>query len=176
MQMTVSSKHETPSQWFRKYPSVSPTVNASLSQEIRVMAGGRRKPQGQNSWQPRAPPCKCTQDLILLLQNQWDAQDVEFEYVHNHRLSQHNCYFVFRRHVFGLWLQWFSLCIVNVSRSFLWPHAVLDLFMQKKGGAVVGVGSEGLCSQESTPLPREPQHNPPNPGRNGLSNLFLWSV
>lgn len=149
MQMTASSKHETPPQGFRKYSSVSPTVNANLSQEIRVMAGGRSKTQGPNSWQPRVPPCKCTQDLILLSQNQWDAQEVELEHVHNHRLSQCNCYFVFKIHIFGLWLQWFS--IVNVSHSFLCPPPQFWICLCRRKGELWWEWGQKACAARRAP-------------------------
>lgn len=159
----------------RKYPSVSPTVNANLSQQIGVMESGRNKTQGQNSWQPRAPSCKCTQELILLLWNQWDTQDVELEHMYNHRLSAtailSSKYMYLGCGYSGLVsLLWMSLVPYSA------PNADLELLMQKKGAAVVRVGLEGFCIQESIPLPCKPQHNPPNSGRNRLSSLFLSSV
>lgn len=101
----------------------------------------------------------------------------ELQHVHDHGLSQLNNYFVFKRLVFGLWLQWFRLHAGNglifVLRTSLIPssvsHAVLDFLIEKNGEAVVGWGRQACAA--SGALPCEPQQNPANPRRNRLFNL-----
>lgn len=70
--------------------------------------------------------------------------------MHNHRLSQHIWYFIFKGHIMGLWLQWFSLCFVNGSHSFLCPLCSFGFVYAEERGSCGGSRVRSLCSQEST--------------------------
>lgn len=70
--------------------------------------------------------------------------------MHNHRLSQRIWYFTFKRHIMGVWLQWFSLCFVNGSCSFLCPPCSFGFVYAEERGSCGGSWVRSLYSREST--------------------------